>query len=101
MLGFVVAGHDLALMAGVSSIAIVDRYSWRPHLRATSLALLALAAALMWSDRRVSLEVDDRVPELHWGGGMPGQAPSFESKLFQPLSHDRTAYRSLTCRFTG
>ena len=92
MLGFVVAGHGLALMAGVASIAIVDRYSWRPHLRATSLALLALAAALIWSDRRVSLEADDRVPELHRGGGMPGQAASFESQLFQPLSHDHARH---------
>jgi predicted metal-binding membrane protein len=92
MLGFVLAGHDLALMAGVSAIALVERYSRRPQLRATSLALLALAAGLIWSDRRVPLEVDDRVPELHRGGGMPGQAPSFESQLLQALSHDHARH---------
>jgi predicted metal-binding membrane protein len=87
MLGFVLAGHGLALMAGVSALAIVERYARRPHLRATSLALLALAAGLIWSDRRVSPEVDDRVPELHRGGGMLGQAPAAESQLLQALSH--------------
>jgi hypothetical protein len=51
MLAYLAAGHGLLLMAGVTGVVMVERYSRRPNRYAMSGALAALGAVVLCFSR--------------------------------------------------